>query len=182
MNLKIKLNVGCGDLNLWPNKSNKKYKIPRKLENWRADWINVDKFKKGKDVVVMHVGRRIEFPDKFVDYIVTEHMLEHLNYFRRKKFIKEAHRVLKNGGNLRIAIPDAASKSYVQRQYGHKVDFTIERLVRYFSKNNWKINVLAYHDKSGNYHIKKNIDFKKGYIGRLSKIIEESLLIDCIKI
>ncbi len=46
-------------------------------------------------------------------------------------------------------------------------------------KNRHKI--LAYHNENHKY-IKKNIDFEKGYIGRTSKKIEESLIVDFIKL
>lgn len=181
MSLKLKLNIGCGSLNQWPNCSTDKHKIPKKYKNWTKDWVNIDKFKKNKDIVPMHVGKKIEFPTESVYYIVCEHMLEHLRYFRRMKFIKEAYRVLKKGGNLRIAIPDANSRNYISGKYGHKIDFTLQKLLKYFNKKYWQYDIIAYHDENGKYY-KKKIDFNKGYIGRISKDTEESLVIDFIKV
>lgn len=48
----------------------------------------------------------LPFSDGSVDFIFTSHMLEHLYKESSKKFLKEAYRVLKKNGVVRISIPD----------------------------------------------------------------------------
>lgn len=48
----------------------------------------------------------IPFPDRSVDYLYSSHLLEHLFKEDAKKLLKEAYRVLKEGGVIRICVPD----------------------------------------------------------------------------
>jgi predicted SAM-dependent methyltransferase len=48
----------------------------------------------------------IPFPENSVNYLYSSHLLEHLFKEDAKKLLKEAHRVLKKGGIIRICVPD----------------------------------------------------------------------------
>ena len=48
----------------------------------------------------------IPFYDKSIDYIYSSHFLEHLYRDQGKYFTREAYRVLKKGGKIRICVPD----------------------------------------------------------------------------
>ena len=48
----------------------------------------------------------LPFPDNSVDYIYTSHVLEHLYPDSARNLLHEARRVLKDGGLLRICVPD----------------------------------------------------------------------------
>jgi len=50
--------------------------------------------------------RKLPFGDSSVDYIYTSHFLEHLKRFETEKVLKECRRVLKDGGILRVIVPD----------------------------------------------------------------------------
>ncbi len=52
------------------------------------------------------VRKRIPLPDNSLDVLYTSHMIEHLTQSEMHYFLKEAYRVLKPGGILRIAFPD----------------------------------------------------------------------------
>lgn len=56
--------------------------------------------------IVYGDAQRITLPDSSVDVLYTSHMLEHLDREEAGVFFKEARRVLRNGGILRIAVPD----------------------------------------------------------------------------
>lgn len=49
---------------------------------------------------------RLPLADGSVDAVYSSHMLEHLSRDKAERFLREAARVLKPGGVLRIAVPD----------------------------------------------------------------------------
>src|SRR5262249_52809131 len=53
-----------------------------------------------------NVIRRIPEPDRSVGVVYSSHMLEHLDRDEAVHFLKEAKRVLRPGGVIRIAVPD----------------------------------------------------------------------------
>jgi predicted SAM-dependent methyltransferase len=46
------------------------------------------------------------FKSESVDYVVSHHTLEHLGLGEYDEFLRESHRVLKDGGSLLIFVPD----------------------------------------------------------------------------
>jgi len=91
----IKLHLGCG--------------------NRRKDgYINVDVFP-GQNVDEVFSIDSIPYDDNSVTAIYSEHVLEHLPFNRTEKAIKEFYRVLKEGAELHLKIPDLEQccKQYV---------------------------------------------------------------------
>jgi SAM-dependent methyltransferase len=72
----------------------------------RDGWVNVDLAGAPVDLV-WNLNRRLPFPDRSIDAVFHEHLLEHLTMDRALALTRECHRVLKPGGVLRIAVPDA---------------------------------------------------------------------------
>jgi len=81
----LKLHIGCGE---------------RKLESF----VNVDK--EGNPDLKIDVRNGLPFPDESVDYVFSEHFIEHLTRDEGVFFLKEVYRVLKPAGVCRIATPD----------------------------------------------------------------------------
>lgn len=54
----------------------------------------------------MDTTKRFPFDNDTFDYIVAEHVIEHIRYNDALKMLRECRRVLKNGGVIRIATPD----------------------------------------------------------------------------
>jgi len=82
----IKINMGCGKRNFGP------------------EWVHIDGG--NFDHLDYHNLEKLEFDDSSVDLIYASHVLE---YFDRDEVIcvlEEWHRVLKDGGILRLAVPD----------------------------------------------------------------------------
>ena len=75
-----KLHLGCG---------------PNNLE----DWENLD-------LPEIDITRPLPYADDSVDFVFTEHVIEHVTPQQGWKFFAEARRVLKVGGVLRLAFPD----------------------------------------------------------------------------
>ena len=70
-------------------------------------WLNVDIYTGASDrVAYMDATKPFPFPDATFDYIFSEHMIEHIEYYEVSFMIKECYKVLKKGGKIRIATPD----------------------------------------------------------------------------
>lgn len=70
------------------------------------DWINIDGWwKRGVDYV-MDLRCALPFADNSVNYIFTEHALEHFNLSDGVSALRELHRVMANGGVIHIIVPD----------------------------------------------------------------------------
>jgi predicted SAM-dependent methyltransferase len=67
-------------------------------------WINADIDPRAELIVFLE--RRLPFPDRSLQRIYLEHVLEHVPYATALFFLKEARRVLQPGGVLRVAVPD----------------------------------------------------------------------------
>lgn len=64
------------------------------LDGWEnTDLPNVD------------IRERLPYDDDSVDFILTEHCLEHVNSQQALQFMREAYRILKRDGILRICVP-----------------------------------------------------------------------------
>ncbi len=84
----IKLHLGCG-------------------AQYFSGWRNVDKESKTADERY-DVTRGLRYPDDSVQFIYSEHFLEHLTVRQAVEVLQESHRVLRPGGVMRIATPDLA--------------------------------------------------------------------------
>ena len=94
---KNKINLGCG----W--------------RNFGKEWLHIDNGDYDHLDIKCDV-KKLDLPDNYADLIYVSHVIA---YFDRNEIcdvLKEWNRVLKPGGNLRIATPDfeAMSKLYVQ--------------------------------------------------------------------
>lgn len=83
-------------------------------------WVNID-IHSGRNVTCVYDCRHhLPFPDNSVSMIFTEHFMEHINYTEDVPyFLDECLRVLKPGGVIRIAVPDAEKyiEAYVERDW-----------------------------------------------------------------
>jgi predicted SAM-dependent methyltransferase len=70
------------------------------------DWLCSDIVPASKNCIYLDATKSFPFKDKSVDYIHSEHMIEHLTWSDGMKMLKESYRVLKPGGKIRIATPD----------------------------------------------------------------------------
>ncbi len=88
-------------------------------------WLNTDLIPEVPGVVYLDATRRFPFDDDTFDYIASEHMIEHIDYDSGQAMLREAFRVLKPGGGIRIATPDlrvllglsASEKNTVENKY-----------------------------------------------------------------
>jgi predicted SAM-dependent methyltransferase len=75
-------------------------------DHLRPDWLNTDYEPLNDKIVYLDATRRFPFPSDSIDYLHTEHMIEHVPLPAAQFVLNECHRTLKPGGILRIATPD----------------------------------------------------------------------------
>jgi predicted SAM-dependent methyltransferase len=69
-------------------------------------WLNTDIFLNNDSIVYLDATRLFPFDDNTFDYVMAEHMIEHVDYQAGQAMLKECYRVLKPGGRVRFATPD----------------------------------------------------------------------------
>jgi len=84
---KVQLHLGCG-------------------ERYIPGFIHIDARRFSYLDYVSSVAQLKMFSDNSVDLIYACHVLEHFRRNQIEKVLKEWHRILKNGGILRLAVPD----------------------------------------------------------------------------
>lgn len=96
--MKIKLHLGCG-----------KRFIPGFIHIDFGDFSHIDYNRDVSDLSI--------YDDNSVDLIYASHVLEHFKRFEVDKVLAEWYRVLKEGGILRIAVPDFESIITIYKKY-----------------------------------------------------------------
>ena len=84
---KVYIHIGCGEINA-------------------PGFINVDAIPLSHVHYVQEVEDLSIFPNKSADLIYASHVLEHVSHREVPKVLKEWRRVLKEGGILRLSVPD----------------------------------------------------------------------------
>lgn len=70
------------------------------------DWVNMDIYKR-EEAIVQHDARgTFPYKDNSVDFMYSEHFIEHLDFTEGTIFLKEAYRILKPGGVIRTSTFD----------------------------------------------------------------------------
>jgi predicted SAM-dependent methyltransferase len=77
---------------------------------WRLldGWLNTD-LELIPDVMQMDATQRFPFGDGTFQCIYAEHMIEHVPYPQGTYMLRECHRVMRNGGVMRVITPDLAA-------------------------------------------------------------------------
>jgi len=76
--------------------------------NLLEGWLNTDVDPPNRSVAYMDATMAFPFGDGEFDYIMAEHMIEHIDYPAGQAMLRECFRVLKPGGRVRFATPDLA--------------------------------------------------------------------------
>lgn len=82
-----KLQIGCG-------------------KNILPGWLNCDFAPSSPQAVYLDATSRFPLADESVDFIFSEHMIEHVPYAAGQRMLRECFRVLKPGGTIRISTPN----------------------------------------------------------------------------
>lgn len=91
------LNLGCGKV-------------------YHPAWVNLDFLSIGDSVIKHDLTKGIPFENNSFDAVYHSHVLEHFSKEQGDFFISECFRVLKQGGIIRIAVPDleVIAKNYLK--------------------------------------------------------------------
>ncbi len=75
-------------------------------KNLLHGWLNADYAPRFNDVVYLDATKPFPFPDNCMDFIFSEHMIEHVPHALGQHMLRECHRILKPGGRVRISTPN----------------------------------------------------------------------------
>ena len=75
-------------------------------KNYKLGWLNCDISPFSTNVIYTDVTKKFPFKDNSLDYIYSEHMIEHISYKDGLLMLKECYRILKPNGIIRITTPD----------------------------------------------------------------------------
>jgi predicted SAM-dependent methyltransferase len=70
-------------------------------------WLNTDLYPASLRSVTLDATRRFPFDGASFDYVFSEHQMEHIRYDDALLMLRECHRILRPGGQIRIALPSA---------------------------------------------------------------------------
>jgi len=95
-------------------------------------WLNTDIASWSREIIYMDATRRFPIPDDSFDYVMAEHVIEHVDHPAAQVMLQECYRILKPGGKVRLATPDlevliglhSREKSDAQRYY---IDWIVGR-------------------------------------------------------
>ncbi len=100
-------------------------------------WINADIMPKDWNVLYIDAKKKMPFKNNTLDYILSEHLIEHLLREDGKKMLKEFFRILKKGGKIRISAPDIV---FITSLYNKNNDneYYIKKITKRFLKDIYK--------------------------------------------
>ena len=107
-----KLHVGCGS-------------------NVLDGWLNADYSPTTPAVIYLDATKTFPFGSDTFNYIFSEHMIEHISYGDGLFMLREALRVLKPGGKIRISTPNLA---FLIGLYNEKKTDLQERYIKWSSE------------------------------------------------
>jgi predicted SAM-dependent methyltransferase len=81
----------------------------------------------------LDITKPLPYADDVADYILAEHLCEHVTSGQFLSFMEECRRILKPGGRLRLCIPvlDRLGREHaidIVKGHGHKAAYTIDSL------------------------------------------------------
>jgi SAM-dependent methyltransferase len=69
-------------------------------------WLSSDLVPLAREVIYLDAAKPFPMPTASFDFIVCEHMIEHVTLAKARSVLAECRRILRGGGVLRIATPD----------------------------------------------------------------------------
>jgi predicted SAM-dependent methyltransferase len=80
------LHIGCGDI-------------------YFPGWVNID-LNSGKADLTYDIRNQLPYEENMVDFIYSEHVIEHFNREDGLRLLADFYRILKHNGVVRVATPD----------------------------------------------------------------------------
>ncbi len=70
-------------------------------------WLNTD-YTPIQGQAFLDATAPFPLPDKSFDYVFSEHVIEHFNYWEGLDMLRESYRIMKPGGRIRVVTPNLA--------------------------------------------------------------------------
>lgn len=133
------------------------------------------------------------FNNYTIDAILAEHVWEHLSREEGLAAAKNCYDYLKNGGYMRIAVPDGfhPSLEYITKVKvgvdGHKELYNYKSFIQLFEDAGFEVSLLEYYDEAGEFHYNEwdpaggKIHRSKRFDKRDANYVYTSLIIDAFK-
>lgn len=148
-------------------------------KNWAASEVDFLDLLKEKDWKKF-------FSENCIQTILAEHIWEHLSKKEGLQAAKRCYRYLKEGGYLRVAVPDGLhpSQEYINavkpkgknsKIHKHKILYTYQTLKEIFESVGFKVKLLEYFDKNSHFHYKPWLA-EEGMIARSSRFDERNAI------
>lgn len=137
-------------------------------------WLNTDIVKCFDDVVYLDITGSFPLPSNSIDFMTSEHLIEHINFDQAIFFLSECIRTLKPNGVIRITTPDLAKLlsiytkptdegqlyiKYITEKFITNCKFNPEVFVINNAFRNWGHQFL--YDSETFYNLLKQIGFKE---------------------
>jgi predicted SAM-dependent methyltransferase len=74
-------------------------------ENNKPGWLNSD-IEPLNGQIYLDATERFPIPDSSINYVYSEHVIEHISYEQGLSMLKESYRILAPGGKVRVATPN----------------------------------------------------------------------------
>ncbi|MCF8411896.1 MAG: hypothetical protein K9G44_00665 [Melioribacteraceae bacterium] len=165
---------------------------------FKKGWIPTNNY--FLDILKMSDWERYFTPSS-VDFMLAEHVWEHLDMDEAKTAVRNCFLFLKKGGCLRIAVPDGFNPDKDYFEYvkpggfgpgadDHKILYNYKTLTQLFPPEKFKVKLLEYYDEQGKF-VQNDWNAKNGFIYRSAendsrnsnyKVLYNSIIIDAIKL
>jgi predicted SAM-dependent methyltransferase len=136
-------------------------------EGYNQNWSRIS---------LVDIRRRLPLDDKLVDFIYCSHVLEHFKESETRKILIECKRVLKDGGIIRVVLPDLdrlvknykGPKSFNNEIYGYEKEkynsFLGQIMESFIRAHQWMYNFDSFFElmKSAGYKNIEKKSFKRG--------------------
>ena len=76
--------------------------------NLLSGWLNTTLYPFAPGAVYLDASEPFPIPSACLDYVFSEHVIEHIEFEEAAVMLSESARTLKSGGRLRLATPDLA--------------------------------------------------------------------------
>jgi SAM-dependent methyltransferase len=130
----------------------------------------------------------LPFPDDSVDFVYSSHVLEHFYPHAAEHVLRDAYRVLKTGGRLRVCVPDLqhAYELYAQGRKEQALSYFFEPRSGEFHRHRYMydFDLLASALAKAGFRLIERCAFQQGLVpdlDRLDNRAEETLYVECVK-
>lgn len=115
----------------------------------RNNWITIDLIHEAD--VCLDLSSGIPLNDETVDIVYSSHLLEHFHYHELLAILKELKRILKNGGELSICVPDAKIFMDAYQRNDEKLKSYLDN-TKHFEHQVTRIDLINYIAYMGSVH------------------------------